>query len=299
MSGPADLWVLGGGGPMVLRHYTLSGGTVPSSATLVTSQVLGDSDSRSGDLIRLADGTVVGTWHQQGSTGPLGAWMVTVPAGGSPKVSGPYSAGLTRSSKQVLAQHPADGSIWMFSEADASGTVAALTFTASNGSVALRTTDESYLNVTKYEDLGPDSENPDLAVAADASTGTLVLAYQDAHRTMFQTSPSVVTGSWVSLARIPASGTPSFSQLQVYVERISSLALVVQPGSVGLAYRPVDTATMTFDHLWWNVQRNGTWGTAVQLGQLATSWERLSFGTGRNEVATRMADGRVHLFTLA
>jgi hypothetical protein len=79
----------------------------------------------------------------------------------------------------------------------------------------------------------------------------------------------------------------------------ASLALVVQPGAVALAYRPVDPSTMTFDHLWWNVQRNGTWGTAVELGQLASSWERLSYTPDRNEVATRMADGQVHLFTLS
>jgi hypothetical protein len=136
-------------------------------------------------------------------------------------------------------------------------------------------------------------------VAADPSTGTLLLAYQDAHRTMFQTSPTVVTGSWLTLARIPASGVPSFTQFPVYVERISSIALVLQPGTVWLAYRPVDPSTMTFDHLWWNVQRGGAWGTPVELGKLASSWERLSFGTSRPDVATRMTDGRVHLFSLA
>jgi hypothetical protein len=300
LTSASDLWVLGGGGPMVLRHYRLSGGAVPTSAALASEQTFGDSDSRAGDLVRLASGAVVGIWHQQGSTGPQGQWVVHVPAsGGSAQVSGPYTAGISRSSKQVLAQHPADGSVWLFSEADATGTVAALTFTEANGSLSLRSTDESFLNVTKYGDDGPDSENPDLAVAPDASTGTLVLAYQDAHRIMFQTSPTVVTGSWVTLARIPASGTPSFSHLPVYVERISSLSLAVQPGAVWLGYRPVDTATMTFDHLWWNVQRNGSWGTPVELGQMASSWERLSFGAGHPQVATLMADRQVHVFTLA
>jgi hypothetical protein len=299
MTTASDLWVLGGGGPVVLRHYLLSGGTVPTSATLSSALTLGDSDSRAGDLIRLADGAVVGTWHQEGNSGPQGVWLVSVPASGtSPRVSGPFDAGLTQSSKQVLAQHPADASVWLFSEADASGTVAALTFTESNGAISLHSTDTSYLNAVKDNENAPDSENPDLAVTPDPSTGTLLLAYQDAQRQMFQTSPTVVTGAWVTLARIPATGVPSFSQLPVYVERISSLALVVQPGAVWLAYRPIDTASMTFDHLWWNVQRNGAWGTPVQLGQLATSWERLSFGTGRAEVATRMADGHVHLFTL-
>ena len=299
MTSATDLWVFGGNGPMVLRHYQLAGGGVPTSASLLTAQTLGDTDSRPGDLVRLASGAVVAEWHQQGATGPEGMWVAYAKATGTAQVLGPYTFAMTRASKQVLAQHPADGSVWLFTEADSSGTVATATFTESAGALSLRSTDGAFLNVTKYGYDGPDSENPDLAVAPDASTGTLVLAYQDAHRTMFQTSPTVVTGSFVSLARIPATGTPSFSQLPVYVERISSLAVVVQPGAVWLAYRPIDTTTMTYDHLWWNVQRNGAWGTAVELGQLATPMERLSFGISRPTVSTQMADGLLHVFALS
>jgi hypothetical protein len=123
-----------------------------------------------------------------------------------------------------------------------------------------------------------------------------VLAYQGAHRTIFQTSPTVVTGSYPVVARVPASGAPTFTQLPVYVERNSSLAMNVVGADVRLTYRPIETATMTFDHLDTAVLHAGSWSTPVRLGRLADPWEVLSFTPGRSEVAAQMADDQVHLF---
>src|SRR5207244_6201698 len=64
------LWIFGGDGPVYVRDYQLSGSPLPTSATRVSTQVFGDSDSRQGDLTMLASGGLVAVWHQQGSTGP-------------------------------------------------------------------------------------------------------------------------------------------------------------------------------------------------------------------------------------
>lgn len=297
MTSPTDLWVFGGGGPMALRHFSLSGGSLPTTATLVSDQAVGDSDSRQGDFIRLADGALVLSWLQQGATGPQGQWLGYVPpASTTLQVSGPLTFVRTKASKSVLAQHPVDGSVWLFSDPDAWGAVAVAHLTEASGSLRVDWTDPTWINTTAYGENGPDPENPDLVAGADPTTGTIVLAYQGAHRMMFQTSPTVVTGSYPVVARIAASGSLAFTQLPVYVERISSLAMSVVAGDVRLTYRPIDATTMTFDHLDSALLHAGTWSAAAHLGQLADSWEVLSFTPGRSEVAAQMSDGQLHLF---
>jgi hypothetical protein len=114
---------------------------------------------------------------------------------------------------------------------------------------------------------------------------------------MFATSPAVITGSYPVIARISTDGTQTFLQLPTYVERISSLGLVVQAGVIRLMYRPVDPSTLTFDHVYTSVYRNGGWDSAVLLlGQLYTNYERVNFSPSRMELSTRLADGRLHVF---
>ena len=297
MTSATDLWVFGGGGPMNLRHFTLAGGSVPTSAALVSNQSFGDSDSRQGDFLRLASGGLVAVWHQQGGSGPEGMWIAyRGPSSSTVQVTGPLTFTATSSSKQAMAQHPVDGSIWIFSNADATGTIGAAHLTEGTSGLSVDWTDGSFLTRTKYGNLGPDPENPDLAAAPDPSTGTIALAYQSATRKMFSTSPVVVTGSYPVVARFGTDASATFLQLPTYVERISSLGLVVQPGAIRLMYRPVDASTLTFDHVYTSVYRNGAWESPVLLGQLYTSYERVNFSPNRMELSTRLADGKVHVF---
>ncbi len=288
-----DLWVLSGDGPVYLRHYAFSGSPMPASASLVSSQVLGDGDSRVGDLLVLRSGGLVAVWHQQGAGGPQGMSIgYRAPAGGwqvLPSLTFVPSA----ASKQVVAQHPADNSVWVFTDPDGWSAIGAVHLTEVSGGLRVDWTDGTYVSVGKYGDSGPDRENPDLAVAPDPSTGTIALAFQNDHRYMFSTSP-VVTGSHVSVARITATGGVSIVVLPVYVERVSALGLVVGPGTTTLAYRPIDQATLTYDKLVVSTYRDGAWGTPAVAGTVNASSQRTSYGAGRAEVAARMADGNTH-----
>jgi hypothetical protein len=152
--------------------------------------------------------------------------------------------------------------------------------------------------VKKYGGFGPDPENPDLAAAPDTANGTVDVAYQSTTRYMFATNPTVVTGSYPVVARITADGLPSFVQLPTYVERISSIGLYVSSDELRLTYRPVDPATLTFDHLYSSAYRNGAWQPPAQLGRLYTSYERVNFSVSRDEMSARLADGKLHLFLL-
>jgi Bacterial Ig domain len=291
-----DFWVLGGGGPVYLRHYRFAGSPMPTSASLVATQVLGDSDSRVGDVLVLRSGGVVAVWHQQGTSGaqglnigyrsPAGAWQAL------PSLTFAPSA----ASKQVVVQHPADGSVWVFTDPDGWSAAGAVHLTEASDGLHVDWTDATFLSIGKYGDMGPDGENPDLAVAADPSTGTIALAYQNDHRYMFSTSP-VVTGSYVSVARITATGGVSFLVLPVYVERVSALGLVVGPGWTALAYRPIDQATLRYDKLVVSTYRNGAWGSPTVTGTVDASSQRTNYGVSRVEVAAAMADGNTHFVT--
>ncbi|HVF33566.1 MAG TPA: Ig-like domain-containing protein, partial [Acidimicrobiales bacterium] len=114
MTSPHELWVFGGTGPLLARRYSLSGSSIPSSASLVSSQSFGDGESRPGDLVQLTSGALVATWSQQAVSTPEAIFVAHRPAGGTwstlPAITGMGST----ASKQVLAQHPGDGAVWMF-----------------------------------------------------------------------------------------------------------------------------------------------------------------------------------------
>jgi hypothetical protein len=294
MTSPSDLWIFGGSGPLVLRHYRLQGTPLPSSATLVETRTFGNGDSRVGDLVGLASGGLVAAWHQQGGSGqPQGQYVAYRSAAGGWTQLPALTFMPTRASDQVLAQHPADGSVWLFSNPDAWGAIGAVHFTELAGSVVVDWTDGFFLDDTEVGPYGPDPENPDLAAAADPSTGTIALAYQSADRRMFSDGTRTLIGSRVSVARITASGDLSFVVAPGYTERVSDIGLIVLPGETIVSYRPIDEATLTFDEAAIARHRGGLWEAPLSLGR-ATA-DPVTYASDRPELAVRLADGRIHL----
>jgi hypothetical protein len=295
LTAQAELWVLAGNGPIFVREYQLAGGPLPTSATLVSTTTFGDADSRAGDLIELASGGLLGVWHQQGQLGPqgygiayrspVGAWSTISPLQFMPSVS----------SYQAAVQNPSDHSIWIFSDADGWGRIGAVHLTEGASGVAVDWTNPQFIGGAADGENGPDPENPDVVAAPDPSTGTVALAYQDDHRTIFSSSP-FVAGSYLTVARISPAGAKSFLSLPIYAERVASLGLALQPGETWLAYRPVDLATLTFDHLYVSRYATGSWNTQQPLGQLYTSYEPLAYDPGRAAFAARLSDSKLHFF---
>lgn len=299
MTTASDLWVESGDGPVYIRHYLLSGSPVPTSAMLVSSQTFGDTDSRHGDITRLSSGALVFVWHQQGQTGPQGLNVGYLGSSGAWQVTGPLTFMPTNSSKQVIGQHPADGSIWVFNSPDAWGAIGALHMTEGPAGLTVDWSNGTYITTSAYGELGPDPENPDLAVAPDPSTHTLALAYQDDHRLIFQTSPTVVTGSYLAVDRIAANGAMSFLLMPVYVERVSSIGLVVNSGQTWLVYRPINQSTMTFSDVYANCYCNGAWHAAAYLGTLSSAYERVGYGVTQMTASAQMTDSYLHFDTVS
>ena len=201
----------------------------------------------------------------------------------------------TRSSHQAVAQQPADGSIWVFSTCDSCGEVGAIHLTEGSSGLAVDWTNEAFINDYKYGDNGPDPELPDIVAAPDATTGTIALAYESAHRT---TLPCMGTaGSYLAVARVAADGGKSFLTLPASVERISDIGLVVRPGETWLAYRQVDPTTCTFDHLEVSRYASGSWDAPLSVGQLSAPNDPLSFGAGRADFVARLTTGRLRYFS--
>src|SRR5919204_3409056 len=287
-----NLFVFSGNGPVVARQYQLSGSPLPTSATLVSTTTFGDADSRVGDFIGLASGGYVGVWHQQGQLGPEGQGIAYRSPSGPGSSIYPLQFMQTRSSRQTIAQHPADGTIWAFSTCDACGEIGTIHLTEGPSALTVDWTNEAFINDYKYGDDGPDPELPDVVAAPDASTGTIALAYQSAHRTSV---PCMGTaGSYLAVARVAADGGKSFLSLPGSVERISDIGLVVGPGETWLAYRQVDPATCTFDHLQASRYASGSWDPPLSFGQLAASSAPVGFGDGRADFAAALADGNLH-----
>ncbi len=295
LTGNGHMVVMSGTGPLFVRDFQLSGAPLPTSATLVSTTTFGDADSRPGDLIQLASGALSVVWHQQGATGPQGYGVAYRHDPSSPWTqSGLVQFMPSYASKQVAVQHPADGSVWVFSSPDAWGRIGAMHLTETAAGLALDWANGSYLT-PEMGPAAPDPENPWLAVAADTSTGAIALAYQSADRRIFSTSP-VVTGSKPAVTRIGADGVVSTIVLPVFVERVSSLSLAVQGGATWLGYRPIDEATLRFRDLHLAVHDGSSWQPAVRLGTLASDFERVSYATAIPEIVARMADGSFHYF---
>lgn len=288
-----DLWIMGGNGPLTLRRFRLSGSPLPTAATLVETRTFGDTDSRPGDMISLASGALVVAWHQQGTTGPHGQHVAYWNPAGAWSELPALTFMPTRASDQVLAQHPADGSVWLFCNPDA-WTIGATHLSEGSEGLAVDWSDGTYLTSQEYGQYGPDPENPDLAVAADPASGTLALAYQSSDRRILTDGTSTVLTSRVAVARIPGAGGPSFIVAPAYAEAVSDVGLVVLPGETVVSYHPVDEATLEFDELHVSRHRAGTWEAPLVLG----NGGGVGYASGRVELAAAMADGGLHLLTI-
>jgi hypothetical protein len=288
-----ELWVLAGTGPLELRGYRLSGSPLPTSAALISASAIGDADSRPDDLLALASGGLVAVWHQQGSLGAQGLGVTYRPPGIDLLYTlYPLRFMPTFASKFVAAQHPDDQTVWIFGNADSWGAIGAVRLSEWSTHLQVDWTNANFISSTDGL-FNADPENPDLEASVDPASGRIVLAYQSAARKILSTTP-VVTGAYPVVAEISAGGSTSFSSLDEYVERVSSLGLSVQGNARWLAYRPIQ-ADLSFDRLYLARTASGAWESPIELGRLYSPYERVLSGPS-SEFVARLADGQIHMF---
>jgi hypothetical protein len=293
----SDMWVVGGVGTVYLRHYKLAGSPLPTTATLISTQTYGNSDSRSPHMIMLKSGTVVMSWHQQGDTTAPGFWFVTRPistgAWGSPLFVNQYSW----ASKQSLVQHPADDTIWLFSISDAFGRMIALNLSETNDGLRLNWNNSGFLNSTHGSN-NVDGENSWVDAEADPSTNTIVVAYASNQRNQTY-YPKTIVGtnavSYPNIMRVSANSEKTFTTLPIWIERVDKFSLSVRPGEVWLAYSPIDITTGNFNSVQASRLSSSVWDLPVQLGTKKSTFSHINAVSRKPEFVFFANDDMSHI----
>ncbi len=296
MTSPNDLWIAGGSGPITLRHYVLSGAPLPTSATRVETRTFGTTDSRPGDMIALTSGAIVLAWHQQGASGPQGQQVAYRSAAGDWSQLPNLDFMPSHFSDQVLAQHPVDGSVWLFSNPDMFGAIGAAHLSETASGLAVDWTNAEFISSRAHGTNGPDPENADLAVTSDPATGTIAVAYQSSDRQYVGPSSNVEVVSRPVIARVPVSGAPSFTTAPVWAERVADIGLVVAGGDTWLTYREVDHDTGSL--LGIHAVHHGAGGWEAPVALANGSVTSVAYGTGRVELVAKPDDQRIHVLAL-
>lgn len=295
MTSPTDLWVAGGSGPIVVRHYELSGSPLATSATLLGSKTFGDSDSRPGDFIALESGAVVNAWHQQGETGPQGQHLAYRAPGGTWIELPALTFMPTAYSDQVIAQHPVDGSIWLFSNPDMWGSIGLVKLVETAQGLGVVATDGGVVNPAAHGLNAADPENPDLAVAVDHASGALALAYQSRDRRTVAVDGTPRIVSRVAVARFATTGLSSFQVAPVWAERVADVGVVVSTTGTTVTYRPVHHDTGAFKGVHVTHGRGADWTAPTALADDTVA--AVAYGTSRADLLLRAGDGTLRLVT--
>ena len=200
LTSATELWTLscdvGLSGKLLVSQYRLNG-SPPTSATLLSTQSLGNSNSYAQSMIRLQSGALMVAWDEQRmfytsydlSTGfayrsPTGVWSVKYPV----TVLNSGGGNITKS-QMIMAQHPADGSIWALLKRDSFSEISALHFTEAANDVILDWINPAYISVSVDGDNGPEGEFPPLAAVADPTRNAILLAYESYHDQSVFTDP--------------------------------------------------------------------------------------------------------------
>lgn len=314
-----ELWVYSNFGPTKARHYLLKGDPLPTSAELIETVPLGEPTklyawgkefSFPGALLKTKDGGLVFAWYQwisgrrpYGETwidygiayrSPEGVWQTQYPIR---VLANGWGGGITYS-RMAAAQHPADGSIWLFAKRDSFWNIDALHLTESAAGLNLDWFRQGYIS-KKYDYANrPDGEFPYLVAVADPYRIVIALGYQGGDRRFFWNleHTKYVIGSRLRIAQIAADGSRTFVAFnEAWLERTSPFALLLQPEGYTIAYRQINEQLLTKGELWLSNYGGIQWTAPVcldspgQVGANVVSSQLTPF------FATQMGGGTIGL----
>jgi hypothetical protein len=333
LASETDLWTLSydsfAGGHLLVSQYKLIGSPV-SSVSLVSTKSLGDSHSYGRDLIRLQSGAIVAAWNEEGYgyslpdgsidngyayRSPAGIWNVQFPV----NIPNPYGGNLTKT-QIVMAQHPADQSIWSFAKRDSFGNINALHFTETSNGLQLDWINTGYITSAVDSTNSPQSEYPFLAAAVDTTRNAILLGYQTNQSNTLFVDPLFNNGNAIflkeakaTIAAVTADGSKSFVPYPNAMERDAQFGLSVQSdGTIWLTYQPINHQSLTWNEVYTSQYTNGSWSSPVLVG-----FDYNNYGTETNtaagardpgfmvyradqpQVAFLTPDQKVHSFTLS
>ena len=318
LTSATDLWLFSSNGipafnqpgaPAVARHYQLTGsGPLPDTAVLIAEQSFGGANSAAISFMQLKSGALLGVWYDapENPSGPEDNYIdVNLAYFDQSGVWSSYSVGKVDAlanhyNRVTVAQHPADDSIWLFSKADSFSEIWAIHVsedTKNSKHLTVDWVDNAFISRAEHGSNGPEGELPRLFAVPDDFSNTIVLAYQNKDYNLFSANP-FVKGAYVTLADIDTLGNKNFIRFETYIERVDGLGgLVVEAnGDLVIAYRPIDTQTLTFDSVYSVRYGKNGWGTPQFLGVTADEYGVIEYGSStRAEFALSLDDYSVHL----
>ena len=291
LTSSSDLWTFstdtGSSGNLQLNHYRLTG-TSYSGAILLSSQPLGDSYSWGESLIELKSGGILAAWNEWSPgryKGNLAIGVAYLSPAGAMSSHFPINLGSpgTTKSRIALAQHPADGSIWLFDKVDTAQSIFALHFTEGQNDITLDSTNPAFITQAANGPNGPDSEFPYLAAVSDSTRSQILLAYQNQESQFVYADPLYGSNSIflrrapISIAQIDANGTTSFISFPNTTERLLQFGFSALPnGDLWLTYQPIDPTNYTWNEVFTSAYSNGSWSTPVSVGHNFNNYNNAS-----------------------
>lgn len=287
LTSAADLWTLSydsyRGGSVLVSHYKLNG-TPASSATLISAQPLGDSLSYAKSMIVLKSGALFVAWNEEGFSyflpdgsvnngyaymSPSGVWSVLFPT----NIPNPYGGNSTLS-QIILAQHPADNSIWAFVKRDGFYNINALHFTETTNGVRVDWINTGFITSSTDGVNSPQVEFPFLAAVPDRTRNAILLAYQTSQEQMVFIDPLLnqmnsifLKQSYATVAQVRADGSKTFIPFPNYIERGEQFGFSVLPdGTLWLAYQPIDSRSLTWNEVYASEYTSNGWSTPSLAG---------------------------------
>lgn len=329
-----DLWIWSGVlGRSALRHYRLlktGNSPLPDKSARVSVTSVGDQDTRPGGLLCLASGGILAVWHQfrYHPDRRLDIGLVYVHPKGEITTNYPISVpgreGTPVAARWAMAQHPGDGSIWMFFKRDSYHEISALHLTETLEGVTLDWVKTDFIG-RKEVGHNPEGEYPYLAAAADPNNNAIVLAYQNSRSDVMYVTDGdgiIINGSCsrypsyrmepyffakrssVSIVRVAADGRKSFMDFPGNIERTQEFGLSVTD-RLWFLYRRIDCETTSYEILQRQGEvmlryQNGEWNAPLILGWLGPEKDyyaaSLFSSPNQPHFLMRLDDGLLHLF---
>lgn len=330
-----ELWTVGRDSSVAqqvrVSKYQLNSSAIPTSATLSSTQLFGDSHSTPRSMIRLQSGALLVAWNEADAgyflpdlvTGfayrsPTGVWKSQFPL----TVTDLFGGNATMT-QMTMAQHPADGSIWVFAKRDSFQEIIALHFTEASGTLSLDWTNAGYIAQPTcsyptepcYNDgiNGPEGEFPFLSAIPDPTRNAILLAYQRNDYQFVFSNPAFTNDSvkeaTVAIAQIASNASKTFIAFPSYIERIQQFGFSVLPnGDLSLVYHPINHQTLTWNEVYTRTYSNGSWSAPVFVGFNYNYYNSIgpyrnpglvAYRTDQPQVAFRTPDQKIHTFNLS
>ena len=230
---------------------------------------------------------------------PRGRWSTKFPIAVNDS-----KGGRVTQSRQAMAQHPADDSIWLFNKRDGAHSMEVVHLSENGDSIAVDWVDPLFINELEHEEDSVEAEFPAIVTIPDPTRNVIILAYGDngfEMRTRGGTFFRKVTH--VTVVAIAADGTKWFEATSPFtIERTTRFGIALSEDKLWFAYKPLtltSTPPPSLEAISFDL-KTGSWSEPLVLGEPFRASREIApvFSTPPLDFAYLMADEKIHYFMI-